>query len=115
MKTRSDDDLRISRIVGMNLKGLRAARGLSRQRLEEATATAGRRIASAAVCAIENGKNPSSRDGGAGGRSVSVDELVILAAVFGVHPEQLLTPPECEACLGVPPKGFACRTCGTGA
>lgn len=47
-----------------------------------------------------------------GTRRIDVDDLVALAAAFGMRPEHLLTPWKCERCNGEPPDGFACRACG---
>jgi hypothetical protein len=55
-------------------------------------------------------------DNGAGGYpSVTVDELVMFAAIFEVRPEMLLIPFVCATCNGRPNDGFTCNVCGAGA
>lgn len=50
----------------------------------------------------------------AGERRIDVDDLVALAGVLGVTPDELLEPPtECTNCHGDPPDGFICMRCGT--
>lgn len=105
-KPRTDDDLATSTIVSARVKNLRARHGWSLRSLAARTAAAGRSVNYQALSVIEKGAHP-----GGGGRSVSVDELVVLARVFNVTVEALLAPPKCPACLDSPPPGFACRTC----
>lgn len=47
-------------------------------------------------------------------KHVTVDELVDLAAVFGVPADSLLTAPTCDQCFDRPPLGFSCLACGAG-
>lgn len=48
----------------------------------------------------------------AGTRRVDVDDLAVLAEVFGAPPAALLEPlPECSTCHGAPPPGFSCTEC----
>ncbi|WP_158713900.1 hypothetical protein [Streptomyces seoulensis] len=49
---------------------------------------------------------------GAAPVAVYVDDVVSLAAALGVTVQQLITTPNCNACMDSPPPGFACRTCG---
>lgn len=50
----------------------------------------------------------------AGERHVDVDDLVALAAVFDLSPEELLQPPaDCWTCHGAPPAGYMCLECET--
>jgi hypothetical protein len=86
-----------------NVRRLREDRRWSYREMEERLAGSGRGIPLVELGWIE-----------AGERRVEVDELVALAAIFGVTPMDLLEPPaECENCHGAPPKGFICIECET--
>jgi transcriptional regulator with XRE-family HTH domain len=106
-KARTEGDTAISRVVGQNLKRLRAARGLSQRRLVALAQEKGFRLNHASYSRIELGRNAKG-----GLRAVTVDELVAYATVLEVRPERLLEEPTCLACCGAPPAGFACRECG---
>lgn len=107
MIPRTPDRLTTSRTVGTTIRRLRLARGWSVAGMVPRTEAAGHRLNHGAIRSIELGY-------GSHGvlRSVSVDELVVLARVLGVQPAELLTPFECRACQGAPPAGFTCQTCG---
>jgi transcriptional regulator with XRE-family HTH domain len=47
-------------------------------------------------------------------RDITVDELVVFAAVFGMSPADLLSGRFCKTCVGVPPAGFTCNDCRRG-
>jgi transcriptional regulator with XRE-family HTH domain len=89
--------------VRRNVRRLREARRWSYREMEERLARAGQAIPVLAQSAIDTGK-----------RRVDVDDLVALAAVFGLTPAELLEPPaDCETCHGSPPVGFMCLECET--
>lgn len=95
----------VGRAVAANIRRLRLAQGKSAQAVADETCTHGWAIDRHAIYKIEER-----------GRRVTVDELVSLAAVFDVRPQDLLTPAaECPGCQGSPPSGFSCLTCGTSA
>jgi transcriptional regulator with XRE-family HTH domain len=85
-----------------NLLRLRLRGGLTKVAVSERVRLLGRSIPPLAVARIE-----------AGTRRVDADDLVALAAVFGVAAGRLLEAPgACAQCFGMPPAGFACRECG---
>ncbi|MFH8737968.1 helix-turn-helix domain-containing protein [Streptomyces sp. NPDC017964] len=91
------------RNVRNNVRRLREDRRWSYGEVADRTARAGHPIPVLELSGID-----------AGTRRVDVDELVALARVFGLSPEQLLEPPaECEHCHGAPPPGFICMECET--
>jgi hypothetical protein len=47
-----------------------------------------------------------------GRRRVTVDELAALGEVFGLEPWSLTGELACRGCLGSPPPGFRCLSCG---
>lgn len=86
-----------------NIRRLREQRRWSYREVEERLSRAGRAIPVLDLGAIEVGE-----------RRVDVDDLVALAAVFGLGVEELLRPPaDCETCHGAPPAGFMCMECET--
>lgn len=107
MPPRLAEDLPASRIVGANVHALRTARCWSLRHLARQTETAGKPIGFATIGRIERARDPQEA-----AVAVIVDDLVALAAVFGIRPEQLLTAPNCPACMDMPPAGFVCRACG---
>ena len=107
MPPRLAQDLPTSRIVGAHIHTLRTARGWSLREVGRLTETAGKPIGYSTIGRIENG-----RDHNQPAVAVIVDDLVTLAAVFGLRPEQLLTAPDCFTCMDNPPAGFTCRSCG---
>ncbi|MFD5566605.1 helix-turn-helix domain-containing protein [Streptomyces cadmiisoli] len=107
---RTEEDTTTSRIVGRNIKRLRTARGLSGRRLAALVQERGFRFNHSSLSRMELGINAKG-----GQRAVTVDELVAVASVFGVEPQELLTEPKCVACFDAPPLGFACRSCGAAA
>lgn len=89
--------------VRRNVRRLREQRGWSYREMEERLSRAGRAIPVLNLSAID-----------AGERHVDVDDLVALAAVLNLSPEQLLEPPaDCTTCHGAPPPGFMCLECET--
>jgi len=89
--------------VRRNIRRLREERRWSYWEVEERLARVGRAIPVLGLSAIDTGE-----------RHVDVDDLVALAAVFGLGVEELLQPPaECETCHGAPPAGFMCLECET--
>ncbi|WP_412080769.1 helix-turn-helix transcriptional regulator [Streptomyces sp. SCL15-4] len=95
-----------ARRIGQHLKRLRQKAGISQ-------AEAGRRIAEqrGVPAWSRQAINAAER----GGRAWTADDLVALAAAFGVTPGSLFGEvPTCTRCQGVPPDGFRCNTCGAG-
>jgi transcriptional regulator with XRE-family HTH domain len=91
--------------VRRNIRRLREQRQWAYRDVEERLAQAGRPIPALAQSAID-----------AGERHVDADDLVALAAVFGLSVEELLQPPaDCATCHGAPPAGFRCMECETNA
>lgn len=89
--------------VRRNIRRLREQRRWSYREVEERLAQVGRAIPVLGLSAIDTGE-----------RHVDVDDLVALAAVFGLTPGELLEPPaDCENCHGAPPPGFICMECET--
>lgn len=107
MPPRLAQDLPASRIVGAHIHALRTARGWSLREVGRLTEAAGKPVGYLTVGRIER-----ARDQARPAVAVIVDDLVALAAVFGLKPEQLLTAPDCFICMDKPPTGFACRNCG---
>lgn len=106
-RPRNYDDLPVSRIVGGNIAALRTARGWSQRGLAERTKGFEKPVGFSTICRYEK-----TRQEGTKPVSVCVDDVVSLAAAFGVRPEQLLVKPKCSACMDSPPPGFSCLTCG---
>ena len=107
MPPRLAPNLPVSRTVGAHIHQLRTARGWSLREIARQAEVLGKAIGYSTIGRIERGRHPDQPAVG-----VIVDDLVALAAVFGVRPEQLLIPPGCFVCMDKPPAGFACRTCG---
>ncbi len=90
--------------VRANVRRLREAAHLSLRDLSDLMGEAGRPMLPSGINRIEQGA-----------RRVDVDDLVVLAKVLGVRPDELLTPFELEICANCdnePPVGFTCQTCG---
>jgi transcriptional regulator with XRE-family HTH domain len=87
--------------IGANIRALRRRRGWTQGRLGELMGWP----TPSTVCAAEG------RRGGRQ-RRFSPDEVERLARVFGVKPSQLTI--RCANCVGRPPQGYACLTCGAG-
>ena len=49
------------------------------------------------------------------GGTVTLPNAVRIAGALGVPIGLMLQPPPCDSCLGMPPEGFTCNTCGTAA
>lgn len=107
MPPRLAEDLPTSRIIGAHIHALRTARGWSLREVGRQAEQAGKPIGYLTVGRIERNRDPARRP-----VAVIVDDLITLATVFGLRPEQLLTAPDCFTCMDRPPAGFACRTCG---
>jgi len=106
MPPRLAQDLPVSRIVGAHIHALRTARGWSLREVARQTHVAGKPIGYTTIQRIERGRDPQEP-----AVAAIVDDLVALATVFGLRPEQLLTAPGCFVCMDSPPPGFTCRTC----
>jgi transcriptional regulator with XRE-family HTH domain len=107
MPPRLAPNLPTSRIVGTHIHTLRTARGWTLREVGRLTEAAGKPIGYSTIGRIESNRDPNHP-----AVAVIVDDLVTLAAVFGLRPEQLLTAPDCFVCMHKPPTGFECRTCG---
>lgn len=91
------------RNVRRNVRRLREERRYSYGELSERLAEQGRHIPTVELGWLE-----------AGERRVDVDDLLALAAVFGLEVGQLIEPPaECANCHGSPPPRFICMECET--
>lgn len=90
-----------SACVSENIELIRKGRGMSQAQLANQMTKVGRPMLDTAVSKMERGT-----------RRIDVDDLVALAAAFGIRPEQLLVPWKCETCNGEPPRGFTCQGCG---
>jgi transcriptional regulator with XRE-family HTH domain len=89
--------------VRRNVRRLREERLWGYRDVSERLSKMGRTIHTDQLSAIDTGE-----------RRVDVDDLVALAAVFGLGPEELLQPPVgCDTCHGRPPVGFMCLECET--
>lgn len=110
MPPRLAQDLPVSRIVGAHIHTLRTARGWSLREVARQSEATGKPVGYLTIGRIERNRDPNRP-----AVAVIVDDLVALATVFGLKPQQLLTAPGCFACMDKPPSGFTCRTCGTDA
>lgn len=94
----------VGEIVRANVNRLREAKRISQRDLSRLMGEAGWPMLASGISRIEQGT-----------RRVDVDDLAVLAKVFGVRPEELLTPFEPEVCANCdndPPAGFTCQVCG---
>jgi transcriptional regulator with XRE-family HTH domain len=107
MPPRLAPNLPTSRTVGAHIHALRTARGWSLREVARQAEIAGKAIGYSTIGRIERNRNRNEP-----AVAVIVDDLVTLAAVFGVQPAHLLTTPGCFVCMDKPPTGFTCRTCG---
>jgi transcriptional regulator with XRE-family HTH domain len=107
MPPRLAPNLPTSRTVGAHIHALRTARGWSLREVARQAEIAGKAIGYSTIGRIERNRNRNEP-----AVAVIVDDLIALAAVFGLRPEQLLIPPGCFTCMDKPPAGFTCRTCG---
>lgn len=98
----------IARLVGTNIRQIRHRRALTMTQLSEATELLGFRVPRAGIGEMETGVNNRNTP-----RSITVDELAILARALRVPTTQLLTPPRCQRCWDVPLPEFTCERCGT--
>ncbi|MEU2111846.1 helix-turn-helix transcriptional regulator [Streptomyces sp. NPDC019507] len=98
----------VSDRVATAVRAARKNRGWTRERFAEQCAVKGyAALTYAALTNIE--RSPDAPEGRQ--RRISVDELVALAEVLGLKPEQLLASPYCDACKDMPPPGFTCNQC----
>jgi transcriptional regulator with XRE-family HTH domain len=87
--------------VASNIKRIRESRRLTFVELSERLASVGCAIPVLGLRRIERGE-----------RRVDVDDLLAVAAVFGIDAASLWAPPSaCESCRGNPPPGFICAAC----
>ncbi|MEU9444623.1 helix-turn-helix transcriptional regulator [Streptomyces sp. NPDC048304] len=110
MRKPRTDELAVSRAVGANVAALRKMRGWSQRALANQTQNTGKAVGFSTICRMEKAARPDQ-----GPVAVYVDDVVSLAAAFGVTVQRLITPPKCRACMDQPPPGFACRACGASA
>jgi transcriptional regulator with XRE-family HTH domain len=87
MGARTATVLPVAATVGRNVAALRRWRGLSLRDLETRTGRAGHRITRDRLAQVEHGINRLGTP-----CMVTVDQLVALAAVFKVTPQELMTP-----------------------
>lgn len=94
----------VGRNVAANVRRFRVGQGLTTEQLAGRVAAL-RPMYATTITKIEKED-----------RRVDVDDLVAIAQALNVPPMELLAAaPECRTCLGNPPAGFQCRTCGAGA
>jgi hypothetical protein len=79
----------------------------SQRTLAKNTQLTGKPVGFSTICRMEKAATP-----GASPVAIYVDDVASLATALGVTVQQLITPPNCLACMDSPPPGFACRTCG---
>lgn len=94
----------VGETVRANIHRLRETKHLSLRDLSRLMGDAGHPILASGLGRIELGT-----------RRVDVDDLVVLAKVLGVRPDELLAPFEpvaCANCDNNPPAGFTCQACG---
>jgi transcriptional regulator with XRE-family HTH domain len=91
-------------MLAENIRRIRTMRAWTYVDLAARLAAAGRPIPVLGLRRLEDGK-----------RRADADDLVALAAVFGVGVQQLLDAPSCADCGSAPPAGYTCNTCGRGA
>lgn len=84
-----------------NIRRIRGMRAWTYVDLAARLTAVGRPIPVLGLRRLEDGK-----------RRVDADDLVALAAVFGVAVQQLLDAPSCADCGSAPPAGYTCNTCG---
>lgn len=100
-----------SDIVGARVRDLRKRCRWNMDELAERCARAGRpELTANALYFLESGR----RKDGDRTRNITVDELLVLADVFGLKVDDLLpgSPDDCRRCHGTPPFGYMCNTCG---
>jgi len=79
---RADGELRYARIVGRNVRRLRAEQHLSGQQVADAASAKGLHVGRSTISEIETGRVR---------RAVTVDQLMALAAALDTTPTDLLT------------------------
>ncbi|EOD65616.1 helix-turn-helix domain-containing protein [Amycolatopsis vancoresmycina] len=83
----------MSETVGAQVRAIREARGMKQRELVDACAAAGWNISASTIENIEGIRRVSKgEDKPRPRREISVDELLALAVVLGVHPIDLLIP-----------------------
>lgn len=97
----------VANLVGRNIHQIRTRRALTMTDLETATKLCGYRVPRAAISEMEVGVNSLGSP-----RSVTVDELEVIARALRVSMAQLLAPPRCKRCWDVPLPEFTCERCG---
>lgn len=88
-------------MLAENIRRIRTMRAWTYVDLAARLTAAGRPIPVLGLRRLEEGK-----------RRADTDDLVALAAVFGVAVQQLLDAPSCADCGSAPPAGYTCNTCG---
>lgn len=96
-----------NRAVAANITRLRLAAGWTQEQLGEKLGWSPANVSSAERSAV------AGRDK----RRFDADVIVLIAAIFGVPPAALITPPGagpplCGCCQGEPPAGMRCQLCG---
>ena len=107
MKGPRTDNLTVSRAVGANVAALRKTHGISQRTLANLTQHTGKPVGFSTIARMEKAATP-----GAQPVAIYVDDVASLATALGVTVQQLITTPNCNACMDRPPAGFACRACG---
>lgn len=89
-RARTEATLRISRNVGLNARRLRGELGRTARQVAVQTQDTHHPMSREVLGTVERGRHPN----GLGLKSVSVDELMALAAVLSVSPLSLLSDPD---------------------
>lgn len=95
-----------SRAVGARVRALRRDRDWTMDDLSERLAASGTPMSRVTIGKIECGHNQGSPV------TVSVEQLVAFAAVFGATLDSLVAPFTCEVCANDPSPGMKCMVCG---
>lgn len=96
----------ISAEVIAKLRALRQIQKVSARQLADQVTALGYEVSGSVIANYESGKKAT----------LPVDFLVLAAKALGTTAEALLTEPvRCPSCMGEPPAGFTCNTCGAAA
>ena len=98
----TDLALSANQLVAVNMRRLRKERGWTQDGLGEKLGW-GKSVVSTAERSVEARRV----------RQFSIEDVVLMASIFGVTIDELLQPvPLCDQCGNEPPEGFTCNTCG---
>lgn len=92
----------VSAAMIARIRRLRNARGWSERQLAEAMTAAGYPVTRSTLANWTRNTNPA----------VTADQIAAIATAFGIAIGELFGIGWCNFCLGSPPAGFTCSTCG---